>query len=74
MAHPRNPEGAMTRKIANEDELVRRVKSQLPQAQVAGVQIDLYPMDEQMRIIADTDILIGESICNAWTLLRNRVE
>jgi len=74
VAHPRNPEGAMTRKIANEDELVRRVKSQLPQAQIAGVQIDLYPMDEQMRIIADTDILIGESICNAWTLLRNRVE
>ena len=63
VAHPRNPKGSVTRKIANEDELLRRVALQLPNARVTGVQIDLYTMDEQLRIIADTDILIGESTC-----------
>lgn len=59
VAHPRNPEGSVTRKIANEDELLRRVKSQLPEARVNGVQIDLFTMDEQLRLIVNTDILIG---------------
>ena len=62
VAHPRNPQGSVGRKIANEDELLRRVKLQLPQARVTGVQIDRFTMAEQLRIIADTDILIGESI------------
>jgi len=59
VAHPRNPQGAVSRKIANEDELLRRVRLQLPHASVTGVQIDLYTMDRQLRIVADTDILIG---------------
>jgi len=62
VAHPRNPECSVTRKIANEDELLRRVKSQLPRARVTGVQIDLHPMSEQLSLVADTDILIGKSI------------
>ena len=65
VAHPRNPVGSVTRKIANEEELERRVKLQLPQARVTGVQIDRYTMDEQLRIITDTDILIGECISNS---------
>lgn len=60
VAHPRNPRGTVSRKIANEDELVSRVSSVLPQARVRGVQIDLYTMDEQLRLIVDADILIGE--------------
>ena len=70
VAHPRNPQGSVTRKIANEDELLRRVKLQLPQARVTGVQIDRFSMEEQLRIVADTDILIGESIGHLQ-LLRN---
>ena len=61
VAHPRNPRGSVTRKIANEDELLRRVSSQLPEARVRGVQIDLYTMDEQLRLILGADILIGEN-------------
>jgi len=63
VAHPRNPRGHVTRKIDNEQELVSRVSSMLPQARVKGVQIDLYTMDEQLRMIVETDILIGEHPC-----------
>jgi len=62
VAHPRNPTGSITRKITNEDKLLQQVRSQLPQARVTGIQIDLFTMDEQLRIIVDTDILIGEII------------
>jgi len=61
VAHPRNPQGSVTRKIANEDKLLRQVQSMLPQSRVTGVQIDLYTMKDQLRIIADTDILIGKN-------------
>jgi len=60
VAHPRNPRGTVSRKIANEDELVERVSAVLPQARVRGVQIDLYTMDQQLRLIVDADILIGQ--------------
>jgi len=70
VAHPRNPHGSVTRKIANEDELLRRLKSQLPpQTRVRGVQIDLYSMDEQLRMIADTDILIGQNVIHCHIAL-----
>jgi len=62
VAHPRNPQGSVTRKIANEDQLLRQVRLMLPRARVTGVQIDLYTMEEQMRLVADTDILIGKNL------------
>jgi hypothetical protein len=60
VAHPRNPSGAVTRKIANEDELLRRVRSRYPGMQVEGAQIDKYSMRQQLEMVAATDILIGE--------------
>ena len=73
VAHPRNPKGSVTRKIVNEDQLLRQVTSQLPQARVTGVQIDLYTMDQQMRIVADTDILIGELIIARISLITRHI-
>lgn len=59
LAHPRNPSGLVSRKIANEDELTEAVKAILPGHKVHGVQLDLLRMKEQLQLVANTDILIG---------------
>ena len=59
LAHPRNPEGHVQRKIKNEEELVSSLKSQFPNHNIRAYQLDTLPMQKQLQIIADTDILIG---------------
>ena len=59
LAHPRNPEGHVQRKIKNEEELVSSLKSDFPTHKIRGYQLDRLPMKEQLQIIAETDILIG---------------
>ena len=59
VAHPRNPSGHITRKIHNERELIRELKKSYPLAHIQGVQIDLHNMQQQLRMISDTDMLIG---------------
>ena len=61
VAHPRNPQGSVARKIANEDQLIitTRQKFNGTISRVYGVQIDLLDMATQLRLIANTDILVG---------------
>ncbi|KAH3785795.1 hypothetical protein DPMN_163889 [Dreissena polymorpha] len=59
VAHPRNPTGSVSRKIKNEDELLKKISESFPTHNVKGIQIDALPMQKQLEIIARTDILIG---------------
>ena len=59
VAHPRNPSGRVSRKIANEDELLELTKLTFPRWRVRGVQLDAITIQQQLQIVADTDILIG---------------
>ena len=60
LAHPRNPSGHVNRKIANEAELMATARRELlPSARVRGEQLDALPMREQLRLVRDTDVLVG---------------
>ena len=59
LAHPRNPKGVVSRKIANERELLNFTKGTFPQFQVRGVQIDLFEFKHQLQLVASADILVG---------------
>ena len=59
IAHPRNPEGKVQRKIKNEDELITSLRSAFPMHKIHGYQLDAFPMEKQLQVIAETDILIG---------------
>lgn len=59
MSHPRNPLGKVSRKISNEVDLLRYVSANMPEASVDGIQIDKLNMQQQLRHIADTDVLVG---------------
>ena len=59
VAHPRNPTGAISRKIKNEKALLQAAKSVYPQHDIHGLQLDLFDMRKQLQLIAQTDILIG---------------
>ena len=56
---PRNPSGEISRKIKNENDLLKSVKDSMPEYDVRGIQIDTLVMEEQVRIISTVDILIG---------------
>ena len=59
VAHPRNPNGFISRKIYNENELVNHIRAKFPGFKVNGLQIDLFSMNQQLDWIVNTDILIG---------------
>ncbi|XP_053386242.1 uncharacterized protein LOC128550700 [Mercenaria mercenaria] len=59
IAHPNNPGGEISRKIINEDKLIESVKKQFPKAKVFGDNLDHLTFQEQVKIIANTDVLIS---------------
>ncbi|KAL4221942.1 hypothetical protein ACF0H5_017994 [Mactra antiquata] len=59
VAHPRNPSGVVSRKIQNEDDLLSTARHVLPGHNISGIQIDKLSMENQLNLIANTDILIG---------------
>ena len=59
VAHPRNPNGSISRKILNERELMKSVQDKYPSFRIRGMQIDLFDMQKQLSVITQTDILIG---------------
>ena len=50
LAHPRNPQGSVSRKIANEAALADHLKLKFPQAKITDVQLDLYSIKDQVFI------------------------
>ncbi|KAH3892286.1 hypothetical protein DPMN_016401 [Dreissena polymorpha] len=59
LAHPRNPSGSVSRKIKNEEELVTAAKRNFSQHLILDVQIDLFDMRDQLKMVSQSDILIG---------------
>ena len=59
VAHPRNPQGRVQRKIQNEKELETSLKSKFSSLSIRGLQLDTYSMREQLEFVTDTDIMIG---------------
>jgi len=59
VSHPRNPLGKVSRKISNEAELLHYISANMPEASVDGIQIDKLNMQQQLRRIANTDVLVG---------------
>lgn len=60
-AHPRNPRGTIQRKLANERSLLgalRRAEIGAP-VEVRAVALELESVREQLRIVAETDLLVG---------------
>ena len=59
IAHARNPSGVIKRKFANEQEILETVQQNFIDATVQGVQIEIFNMSTQLKIVSRTDILIG---------------
>ena len=59
LAHPRRPDGWVERKIANERELIDEARRRFSQLDVRGVVVDELSVAEQVRLMADTDIVIA---------------
>ena len=57
--HPRNMMGSVQRKIFNEAELFQTLDEKYPQHCIRGFLLETMPMVEQLKIIKNTDILIG---------------
>lgn len=58
-SHPRNLAGVIDRKITNEAEVLREIKTSFIHANITAAQIDLWPLKAQLETIANTDILFG---------------
>ena len=57
--HPRNLHGTVERKIFNEADLFSALYEKYPQYCIRGFLFETIPMTEQLKIIKNTDILIG---------------
>ncbi|CAH1786626.1 unnamed protein product [Owenia fusiformis] len=59
VAHPRNKNGIISRKITNEIELLNVTRERFPSHNIIGIQLDALDIGKQLRTISNTDILIG---------------
>ncbi|XP_013396478.1 beta-(1,2)-xylosyltransferase [Lingula anatina] len=59
VAHPRNPSGRVTRKIANEGELLNHLQKTFPSFNISGIQLDKLTIANQLQLVSATDILIA---------------
>ncbi|OWF55801.1 beta-(1,2)-xylosyltransferase-like [Mizuhopecten yessoensis] len=59
VAHPGNPSGTISRKIKNEKELIEAVQEVFPGHSVAGIQLDEHEINDQVKWVSQTDILVG---------------
>ena len=59
VAHPRNPSGHVSRKVANEEEVLRALRKTLPDARVERFVPTELTMREQLERVARADVLLG---------------
>ncbi|OWF44197.1 beta-(1,2)-xylosyltransferase-like [Mizuhopecten yessoensis] len=59
VAHARNPSGKIKRKLLNEEEIINEIRSAMPSTKLTAVQLDDLSMEDQVKLIYNTDILIG---------------
>ncbi len=58
-AHARNTKGIIKRKFANEKEIITTISSNFPNASVKAVRLELFDFPAQLRMVSETDILVG---------------
>lgn len=59
VAHPRNPEGRVLRKIKNEKELILKLKRIFNDTKLRVIQLDKHSVKKQIQIVTSTNILLG---------------
>jgi glycoprotein 2-beta-D-xylosyltransferase len=59
VTHPRNPAAIVRRKIANEKQLVTHLRRENPTLRIRDVQLDILPVGDQLKLVADSDVIIG---------------
>lgn len=59
ISHPRNPEGKVARKVSNEGEFLSAIRDKFRNFSIHAVQLDLHPVAEQLKLVAESDIFIG---------------
>lgn len=57
--HPRNLEGIIDRKIANEKDVVNEIENVFPNLNITVAQLDLLPLKRQLELLASADIFFG---------------
>ena len=57
--HPRNLEGIIDRKIANEKDVVNEMENGFPNLNITTAQLDLLPLKRQLELVASADIFFG---------------
>ena len=57
--HPRNLEGVIDRKIANEKDVVNEMENEFPNLNITSVQLDSLPLKRQLELVASADIFFG---------------
>ncbi|XP_078348407.1 uncharacterized protein LOC144633404 [Oculina patagonica] len=60
-SHPRNLDGTVDRKIANEKDIVKEMVEGnfSPKVNITTAQLDLYPLKHQLELVAWADIFFG---------------
>lgn len=62
-SHPRNLDGTVDRKIANEKEVVKEMNESFPNITVTATQLDRLPLKNQLELVASADIFFGMHGC-----------
>jgi len=57
--HPRNLEGVIDRKIANEEDVMNEMENSFPNLNITAAQLDSLPLKRQLELVASADIFFG---------------
>ena len=59
-SHPRNLDGTVDRKIANEEDVINEMKKNFSsQLNITSAQLDAFPLKHQLELVASADIFFG---------------
>ena len=61
--HPRNLEGIVDRKIANEKEILKEMNDSFPNIAITPVQLDTLHLKNQLELVASADVFFGMHGC-----------
>ena len=62
-SHPRNLDGTVDRKIANENDILKEMNDSFPDVTITAVQLDALHLKKQLGLVALADIFFGMHGC-----------
>ena len=62
-SHPRNLEGTVDRKIANENDVLKEMNERFPNIAVTAAQLDSLPLKKQLELVASAHVFFGMHGC-----------